>query len=618
MSTRNRPVAVAIDGDVYELDGATTRGVTLVHRVTGARRTLTHAELANTVPSAEQRSPRLLDHVPTHVLQAANIVATDLEEVLTGVGRNGKCWPEYDLETTTQEQRITRKLKELERAGRGMARSTFFDKLSKYQRDGLVGLIDGRSMREFPPMEFVEVAVINHLTRTIDNQVDWSTGTIKRIIEQTTTAVEAVHPGIKLPGRSAWYELVAQLGHGKHATGSRKTRKSLANRPKNRSMAKSDPLLPGAQVEVDTNTMDVEVRTPKDGRKRVRLSLMMDVYSRTIMAYTFRLEGTKGVDHTLLLAQAMTPRANRPSRQQIRDLVRRNHPDLPLLPDDEYEERAAEHPYIFPTSITVDRGSDYISPTFRNAGAQMGCSVVLSAPYTPTSKPHIERQFNTINSMFVQHLDGYVGRSPEHKGKEVPLDQLLTLEALRELFEDWVITVWQNTPHSGLRDRLHPTRLLTPNLKAGQAALTVAQLRMPLNRDNYIHMLDSKFRTILATGVKVNNREYDSEELNKLRGQRSNFPRHKGKWEVKVDPYNPDAVWVIGRNGELIECLERGAAMRQYEPDFAPVEDYRALTAQADAEITGTPYPQPALPASLPEHTVVDADLDDDDFLPTF
>ncbi|MEJ6555906.1 Mu transposase C-terminal domain-containing protein [Microbacterium esteraromaticum] len=619
MSARNQPIAVDIDGDVYELEGATTKGVTLVHRVTGERRTVTHAELANLVPSEEQRSPRLLDHVPTHVLQAANIIATDLDEVLTGVGRNGKCWPEYDLGTTSQEQRIARKLTELERAGRGMARSTFFEKLGRYQRDGLVGLIDGRALRSYVPNERVEFAVINHLIKTVDAQVKWSTGTKKRVIEQATASVQAVYPDVKLPSRSAWYVLIDQLGHGKHATGSAKTRRSLANRPKDRMMAKSEPLLPGSQVEVDTNTMDLEVQTPKGQRKRVRLSLMMDVHSRTIMAYTFRLEGTKSVDHTLLLAQAMTPRANRPSRTEYRELLRQKTPGIHLLSDEEYELHAAEHPYIYPTNITVDRGTDYISPTFRNAVEQRGGSVLLSAPYTPTSKPHVERQFHTINSMFVQHLEGYVGRSPEHKGKEVPVEKLLTLEALRELFEDWVISVWQNTPHSGLRDRLHPTRHLTPNKKAGQAALTVAQLHVPLNEENFILMLESKFRRILDTGVKVNRREYDAPELNMLRGKLSNMPRHKGKWEVKVDPYNPEAVWVIGAEGELIECRERGAAMRQFEPDFAPVEDdYRALTAQADAELTGTPFPQAKQYPALPDYTVVDEDLDDDDYLPTF
>ncbi len=619
MPTPNIPVAVLIDGDPYELEGATTKGVTLIHRVTGDSRTVTHAELANIVPSEEQRSPRLLDHIPTHVLHAASILATDIEEVLTGVGRKGKCWPEYDLETTSQEQRIARKLIELERTGRGMARSTFFDKLMKYQRDGLVGLIDGRAIRNYVPNEKVEVAVINHLIKAINDQVKWSTGTKKRIIEQTTTAVQAVYPGIKLPSKSAWYLLIDRLGHGKHVTGSAKTRRSLANRPKDRAMAKSEPLLPGSLVEVDTNTMDLEVQTPKGERKRARLSLMLDVHSRTIMAYTFRLEGTKGVDHTMLLAQALTPRANRPSRSEYRELLRRKHPGLPLLSDKDYERHAAEHPYIYPANITVDRGTDYISPTFRNAVEQRGGSVVLSAPYTPTSKPHVERQFHTINTMFVQHLEGYVGRSPEHKGETVPTEKLLTLEALRELFEDWVISEWQNAPHSSLRDRLYPTRLLTPNKKAGQAALSVAQLRLPLNEDNFILMLPGKFRRITATGIKIEKREYDSPELNMLRSTLSNMPRHKGKWEVKVDPYNPEAVWVIGGEGELIECLERGSERRHYEPDFASVEDdYRVLTARADAELTGTPFPQATQPTALPEYTVAEEALDDDEYLPTF
>lgn len=259
------------------------------------------------------------------------------------------------------------------------------------------------------------------------------------------------------------------------------------------------------------------------------LSLMLDVHSRTFMAYTFRLEGTKSVDHTMLLAQALPPRANRPSRADYRDQVRRRRPNLPLLSDEECERHAAEHPYIYPANITVDRGSDYIAPTFRNAVKQRGGSVPLSAPHTPTSKPHVERQFHTINSMFVQHLTGYVGRSPEHKGKEVPLEKLLTLEALRELFEDWVISVSQNEPHISLRDRFHPTRHISPKKMAGQTALTVAQLRLPLNRDNFILMLESKYRRILATGIKVNNREYDSPELNMLRGTLSDMPRHNGK-----------------------------------------------------------------------------------------
>lgn len=185
-----------------------------------------------------------------------------------------------------------------------------------------------------------------------------------------------------------------------------------------------------------------------------------------------------------------------------------------------------------------------------------------------------------------------------------------TLEALRELFEDWVISVWQNTKHSELRDPLNRRRLFSPNEMAARAALTVEQLRIAFTREDYIRMLDSHFRAIGTTGVQVNNRKYDSELLHKLKGTKPHFPRHGGKWEVKVDPYNPTCVWVVGPKGEFIECPERGLEMRWYSPEFAAVEeDYRTLTAQSDAELTGTPFPVPALPP-LPEYS---ADFDDDE-----
>ncbi|MGZ0712304.1 Mu transposase C-terminal domain-containing protein (plasmid) [Coraliomargarita sp. W4R53] len=619
MPKRDQALAIAIAGEVYELDAASTKGVTLVHRVTGERRTLSHAELANLASTEKQHSPRLLDTLPTHVIRGANVLALDIDEVLTGVGRNGKTRPAYDLKTTSQEQRVARKLTELEWAGRGMARSTFFAKMHNYRRDGLIGLVDGRALREFKPLHSVDVAVVNAIIKAIDNQKDRSTGTVGRIIKEATAAVEATYTydDVKVPKRSTMYKAVKQLGYGKYSTGSAKTRSSLGNRP-DRTFAKNVQLLPGSQVQIDTNKMDIQVRTPDGTRVRPLLSLMTDVHTHTIMAFTLRLEGTKSVDHTLLLAQALTPRANRPRRDELRDLVRRKHSDITLLSDEEYDLHAQAHPYIYPNSITVDRGADYISPTFRAAAQMMQSSVVLSAPHTPTSKAHVERQFQAVNTLFTQYLAGYVGRSAEHKGKNEKLETLLTLEALRELFEDWVISVWQNRPHASLRDSLQPTRVLSPNQKAAQSAMTVAQLRMPLTRDQFIRMLDSKFRTIQSTGVKVGNREYDSEELHPHRYKKSNHSRRSGQWEVKVDPYNPEAVWVIVE-GKLIECRERGAEMRKYEPDFGHTDSYRALTAQSDAEITGTPFAQAV---ALPEHTEIETDetdeLNDDDFLPTF
>lgn len=614
MATRVQAAAIAIAGAVYELQSATTSSVELVHRVTGEQLQLSYDELARVVDREQAREPRLLDTLPKHVIQAATILEMDIREVLTGVGRGKKRRAEYDLETTTQEVRITRKLKELEGVGRGMARSTFFDKLAKYQRDGVLGLVDGRAIRQFEPLYFVDDRLVPILTRVIAQQKNESTGTVSRIIKLTNEAIESqypVHrlgpgePPVRIPGRSAYYNLIKMLGKGKHATGSAKTRRSLGERP-DRTFAKHETLLPGSRVEVDTNTMDIHVQKPDGGRTRPYLTVMVDVYSRSIIAYTMRITAAKGVDHAHLIAQAMTPRANRPSRTQWRDFVGSTDRRYKLLAQDVYEAHVAKMPYIFPSSITTDRGRDFTSTPFDVTAAQHGIEVILSAPRTPTGKPHVERQFGTINTLFVQHLKGYVGRSPEHKGKEVPTEKLLTLEMLRELFEDWVVSEWQNRPHTGLRDRLHPARLMTPNEKAAEASLSIAQLRVPLTRDHFISMLETETRTIGDTGVRVGNRYYDSEELHPHRHRKSSNPRANGKWTVKVDPYNPTCVWVERPGGGYIECPERGTQDRMYEPDFtfADDDDYRATTAQLDAELSGTPHVQHD---PLPEHTITRA-----------
>jgi len=617
MASPTKNVAVAIDGEVYELESSTTASITLVHRLTGKRRVVTPAELATLVTSEETRAPRLLDILPKPILQAAAMLAADIDEVLTGVGRNNKRRPDYDLATTSQEQRVIRKLEELSDAGRGMSRSTFFTKMKAYQRDGLIGLVDGRALRDYGPLDRIDEKVVNVLIAVIDEQPQQSTHTIAYVIQQATTRLLSQHGAVKIPSRATLYRAIEALGYDKHLKGSAKTRASLAGRP-DLTFTKNEQLLPGSQVHVDTNLMDIEVQTP-DGRARPHLTVMLDVYSRTIMAYTIRLTATKGVDHALLLAQAVTPRQNRPSRESLRDTLRRRGPGIRLLTEAQYVEHAHAHPHIYPRSITTDHGRDYKSTTFRAAAQQMGCSIVLSPPYTPTAKSHVERLFGSINSLFTQALPGYIGRSPDHRGKPTPTEKLLTVEALRELFEDWVVSVWQNRPHSGLRDRLHPSRRLTPNQKAAQAALTVAQMPVVLSREDYIRMLPSEFRVIGRTGFKYDNRQYDSTDLHPLRGTPSGQQRHGGKWEVKVDPYNPTCVWVVDRDNKLIECHERGAEDRLYEPDFGPVDDYRDLTARSDAEIAGTPFPEPErLPISLPSYTAADDFLNDDDITDIF
>ena len=77
-------------------------------------------------------------------------------------------------------------------------------------------------------------------------------------------------------------------------------------------------------------------------------------------------------------------------------------------------------------------------------------------------------------------------------------------------------------------------------------------------------------------------------------------------------------VWVVGRDGQLIECIERGSQIYDLLPNFPADDpaDARALVAQADARLAGTAFPTSlALPSADPETTTIDlfTDPEDDD-----
>ena len=311
---------------------------------------------------------------------------------------------------------------------------------------------------------------------------------------------------------------------------------------------------PGEEVQIDTNTLDlmVYVGTDKKGKpkyRRVLLSLMIDITTRSIIGFTFRLVGTKGVDQTSLLIQSMTPRENRPERDQVRELVIEDYPEHKFLTAEERARHEAAMPFIKAKRIMTDNGADYRSNVFLSAAKQMGVDLTHANPHRPTQKPHVERVFKTINSQWTQFQPGYVGGSPDMRGHAALSGHILTLDALFELFDDWVISDYQNRPHEGLLDREDPTIELSPNQKFQTTSDVNMNIFVPLTWDKYIAFLPSEFRRISRKGIEINSFVYDSSELHFLREKRSDIHTQDGKWEIKVDPYNASQVWVSHPDG---------------------------------------------------------------------
>ena len=164
---------------------------------------------------------------------------------------------------------------------------------------------------------------------------------------------------------------------------------------------------------------------------------------------------------------------------------------------------------------------------------------------TGTDKPHIERTLGSVASLFAQFVAGYTGPQPgiprpRRRGSR----PVWSLAELQELLDEWLIAVWQNRPHDGLRDPLHPGRAFTPNEKYAALVEAAGYVPVALSAEDYIELLPGPWRAVNAYGIKIGRRTYDGEELNPLRLQPSGVAERKDLWEVHHDPYDVSRIWV--------------------------------------------------------------------------
>lgn len=484
-----------------------------------------------------------------------------IQEMICGVrgdGPDAVIKPEYDPSITTLNQRVTSKVEELTRLGIPASRATLLRKKKAFEAGGVAALLDGRTLRKEGPLDRADARLMETLIHLIAEETFDSTGTGSRLIRRLTEELLRAYPGqnIPIPSETTLYRYIGYLTKGKYTTGSAPTRRTAANTPK-RPFGTAVRLRPGQEVQIDSSPWDVLVRSEDGSPSRASLTIMVDIATRSILAVSVRAEATKGVDHAYLLAQCMVPRPLRPGNEELWRLTARRMPWGVLVPEEERVRLDMTRPFIYPERIMMDNGADYRSNVFESACRKFGISLTYAAPHTPTDKAIVERTFHSIKTLFAQDLPGYKGGAVSERGLEIEKGALLDIATLTERFEEWITRVWQNRPHDSLFDPLSPTVKLTPNEMYDASFDIAAQLPLPLDTEDYIDLLPTEYRTILPAGVKVNNRFYDSIELQPFRGSPSSDTAHDNKWEVRSHPYNPRLIWVRHPDGHWMECLWR-------------------------------------------------------------
>ncbi|NEN07756.1 transposase [Diaminobutyricibacter tongyongensis] len=553
-----------IDGKyfVVEIQGNFYR---MRNSATGAYTVLTSHELPARLAEPPTRlvaNPRQLETVSTAERDDLNFWVDHLRELDTGrKSPTSPFNPAYDPDTVGVNQRVEAKVKELTFLGHPTSRSTLMRKRKKFKEGGITALIDGREVRTETPVDNADSRIIEAFRETINGAIKKSTKTKLGHIAEAVKLVKDRHPGIEIPSQATLYRWYNYLASGKRLSDTFANRSSLNSVPK-RSFGDTRKYFPGQYVEIDSTPLDAFVYDEDGNVGRPILTIMVDVCTRTIVAHSFRIVAAKAVDHAFLLAQALTPRRLRPNSDQQWRAVLQRFPWVELVSEEERDSLDNTRPFIAPDSITVDHGTDYTGTTFEAACDLYEVSLLYAAPGTPTDKNHVERTFDTIKRGFVEHLATFTGGSPGHRGS-IEDEPLLDLVTLDQLFDEWVTRVYQNSPHDGLFDPFRPSVTLTPNeMYAATWDLSPSQ-PVPMDTIDYIALLPASRRQIQAQGIQFENRFYDSLALQALR---NHAPRMDStgnpinSWELRANPYDPRAIWVLTPENDWLEVPWRHRA----------------------------------------------------------
>jgi len=552
------------DGDSWQV--VAQEGTALALKsTTGRIRKVTLAELLGDdsyLPDSPDRLPNLdaaavLETLEPEARLRAEFLHRHVVEVLSGVspvadGIGVEPRPEYHPGNLLGD-RIEAKLAELRDAGTPMSERTFRRHLTAYRRDGIAGLVDGRKTRQSSPTGRIDNRLVSLLEAAIDRQTNLSTRTKSQVIAQVKR--EAQQLGVPVPSRSTLYEALGNLHRSKHPFGNATTRRSQANRP-DRAWGGQDPCRPGELVEIDSTPLDLMVVFPDGSAGRVDLTAALDIATRTPCAAILRPVATKAVDAAALLARALTPLPMQPGWDSSVAFSRSILPAGMIPGDDELRAGIAAKPVIVPESITIDRGKVYVGSTFMNACERLQISVTKAAPRTPTDKPHIERVFAAINSGFTQYLAGYAGPNVVRRGKSPEQEAFWTLAEVQNLLDLWIVAVWQNKPHPGLRHPAMPKKDLTPNEAYAALAGVAPTMHVTLGREDYIGLLPLVWRSIQPYGINFEGLHFDSHELHPYRGVSSGLPTPaNGRWEIRYDPYRLQSIFIRDhKQGRWIEA----------------------------------------------------------------
>ncbi|EKF42407.1 integrase catalytic subunit [Nitratireductor indicus C115] len=178
-------------------------------------------------------------------------------------------------------------------------------------------------------------------------------------------------------------------------------------------------------------------------------------------------------------------------------------------------------------SLVTDQGSAFASVEFRTAVTDLGATYEAPPAGVPKLRSTIERIFGTFGQQLAPMLTGRTFSNPSERG-DYPSEQwaALTDDELAEIFINFIVDIYHNSPHAGLKGETPANAW--KRLKAEQGATPP-----PDSNTRRVVFGIPLTRKLGRHGVLVHGISYNSPEL-----QRALLTGQAREIQIRVDPHD--------------------------------------------------------------------------------
>lgn len=276
---------------------------------------------------------------------------------------------------------------------------------------------------------------------------------------------------------------------------------------------------PGEVVQIDGTPTVQHIWDPHAGWVRGHVLSALDVYDRSVLALRVIPGSVTARDVCLLLWDMGRPTISRsghpydlttwhgiPEAAYLRVLRQPGDPE----PD---ERLIGQKPAVHPTTIVMDHASENESRQLFAVAERLGITVLFCAPRDPAGKGVIEAFQRALREVQSLIATSGKGESPNNHPSNAEEQACVTAADLKDVFWEFMIAVYHERPHRGLRDATGREIPLSPRAAFDAYITAGGAIRVPDDPYRFIEFLSTQECTVNDYGLNLDKRKYNSSQV---------------------------------------------------------------------------------------------------------